>query len=266
MGQRVALNLLAFLPKGVLQTMSKRILVAEDDNSSLMLLKRMIDVESGFEVVTAGDGEAAWTLLMGGTSFDACILDVMMPLLDGLGLTKRIRSHPDLKGLPVILCTAQSDRSTVGQAAALSISAYIIKPYARDRVLKQLKAIGDGRAASASIEPFEHAAHRLGISGSQLTDALKGVVKETAAVAGALRDEAAETGAGPTPLEQISAVKNAASNFGAFSLARALAALEDTIRSGALPNGELFRDLAAESKRLVMALAAKRPGARPVAR
>ncbi len=239
--------------------MSKRILVAEDDNSSLMLLKRMIDVEGGFEVITASDGEAAWSILMGGTTFHACILDVMMPLVDGLELTRKIRAHPDMKGLPVILCTAQQDRTTVGQAAALSISAYIVKPYARDRVVKQLNGIGEERAASANIEPFEHAARRLGIPERLLTDSLKGMVKEAAALAGVLRDDGVGTAGGEAPLVRVTALKGTASNFGAFGMARALTGFEDTLRSGALPNGERMRTLAEESKRLVMALAANGP-------
>ena len=244
----------------LLKAMSKRILIAEDDRSSLMLLKIMVEADGGIEVVPAADGEEAWTALMGGSSFDACILDVMMPVTDGLELTKRIRAHPDMRRLPVILCTAQHDRSTVGQAAALSIS---VKPYARERVLKHVRRICEGHAASANIEPFEHAARRLGITERQLTGFLADVVKETTALAASLREGSAETD-GSSPLGRINAVKGAASNFGAFGMGRALTGLEEAFRSGGVPKGsDLVRDLAKESERLGMALAAAGPA--PVA-
>jgi two-component system chemotaxis response regulator CheY len=239
--------------------MSKRILIAEDDRSSLMLLKLMVEAEGGVEVVSAADGEEAWALLMGGGSFDACILDVMMPQMDGLELTKRIRSDPDMKKLPVILCTAQHDRSTVGQAAALSINDYIVKPYSRDRVLKQVRRISEGKAASANIEPFANAARRLGISDRQVTGLLADVVKDSIVLIAALKETSAETAAG-FHLVRIGAVKGAAINFGAFGMARALAALEVAFKAAGTGNaGECVKALEVESDRLASALAAANP-------
>jgi CheY-like chemotaxis protein len=250
-----------FAPIHVTETMSKRILIAEDDRSSLMLLKLMVEAEGGVEVVSATDGEEAWAQLMGGGSFDACILDVMMPNLDGLELTKRIRSNPDMKNLPVILCTAQHDRPTVGRAAALSINDYIVKPYARDRVLKQVRRISEGKAASANIEPFANAARRLGISERQVTGLLTDVVKDSISLIAALRDTSAEATAGSHQV-RIGAIKGAAINFGAFGMARALAGLEEAFRAGGVSHSpERVKALELESERLGNALAAAAPAA-----
>jgi CheY-like chemotaxis protein len=243
--------------------MSKRILIAEDDRSSLMLLKLMVEAEGGVEVVSAADGEEAWALLMGGGSFDACILDVMMPQMDGLELTKRIRSDPDMKKLPVILCTAQHDRSTVGQAAALSINDYIVKPYARDRVLKQVRRISEGKSASANIEPFSHAARRLGISERQLTGLLADVVKDSVVLTGALKDTSSEAPAS-SHLVRIGAIKGAAINFGAFGMARALVGLEEAFRGAGAGNAAgCVKILELEAERLGSALAAACPAPAP---
>ncbi len=239
-----------FGPIQTLGIVSKRILIAEDDRSSLMLLKLMLEGDGGFEVIAAADGEEAWAALMDGSRFDACILDVLMPKIDGLELTRRIRTHPDMKRLPVILCTAQNDRSTVGQAAALSISDYIIKPYARDRILKQVRSICEGRAATANIEPFDRAAVRLGISERQLTGFLADLVREAGELLAAVSVPAAEN-TGPSPLVRISAVKGAASNFGAYGLARALTGIEDAFRPGAAAASPArLRDLEVERQRL----------------
>jgi CheY-like chemotaxis protein len=245
---------------------AKRILIAEDDRSSLMLLKLMLEGDGGFEVIATADGEEAWTALMDGSRFDACILDVMMPKTDGLELTRRIRAHPDMKRLPVILCTAQNDRSTVGQAAALSISDYIIKPYARDRILKQVRNICEGRAATANLEPFGHASVRLGISERQLTGFLSDLANEASELLAAIATPAAES-TGPSPVVRISAVKGAASNFGAYGLARALAGIEDSFRPGSAPaSPERRRDLEVECQRLKSALPVVAPVAVPAAK
>jgi CheY-like chemotaxis protein len=239
--------------------MSKRILIAEDDRSSLMLLKLMVEAEGGVEVVSAADGEEAWAQLMGGGSFDACILDVMMPQMDGLELTKRIRSDPDMKKLPVILCTAQHDRSTVGQAAALSINDYIVKPYARERVLKQVRRISEGKSSSANIEPFPNAARRLGITERQITGLLADVVKDSAVLTAALKDTSAAVPAS-SHLVRIGAIKGAAINFGAFGMARALTGLEEAFRASGAPNAsDCVKALVVESERLGNALAAANP-------
>jgi CheY-like chemotaxis protein len=185
--------------------------------------------------------------------------------MDGLELTKRIRSDPDMKKLPVILCTAQHDRSTVGQAAALSINDYIVKPYARDRVLKQVRRISEGKSASANIEPFANAARRLGISERQITGLLADVLKDSIVLIAVLKDTSAEATAG-SHLVRIGAVKGAAINFGAFGMARALAGLEVAFKAAGTGNaGECVRALELESERLGHALKAVAPAAAPAA-
>ena len=67
-----------------------KILIAEDDELSRMLLRDILEKEPGYEVIEAADGQAAWKLLEDGLTPDLCILDVMMPFLDGIGLLKKI--------------------------------------------------------------------------------------------------------------------------------------------------------------------------------
>src|ERR1700710_2114182 len=121
--------------------MPTRILIAEDDPFSLKLLKIILDSAGEFEVVTAKDGAEAWSQLDGGLPFDLCIFDIMMPELDGLQLTNRLRADPRFREQRVGLCTALNDRHTIDLAAALAISYYIVKPYARELVLKQVRRI-----------------------------------------------------------------------------------------------------------------------------
>lgn len=125
-----------------------RVLVAEDDHPSLILLRIILKGTGEFEVVTATDGEKAWKLLDAGPRFDLCIFDIMMPELDGLQLAGRLRGDPRFHDQKIMLCTAVHDRSTVEQAAALAIRHFVVKPYAREQVLTKVRALcGEPRAA-----------------------------------------------------------------------------------------------------------------------
>jgi CheY-like chemotaxis protein len=118
------------------------ILVAEDDKVSRELLRRMLEAEQKHELALVTDGEEAWKLLSDpASSFDVCILDIQMPTLDGLELASRIRANERLARLPIILCTASNDRATVSRAAGLAVSGYIVKPFARNRVVEKLTQI-----------------------------------------------------------------------------------------------------------------------------
>jgi two-component system chemotaxis response regulator CheY len=230
--------------------MSKRVLIADDDPSSLAILQIMLESDGDFEIVSAQDGEEAWKLLEGGGVFDVCILDVMMPVLDGLALTKRMRAHPALRDQPVILCTSLHDRSTVDQAAALSVVNYIVKPFAREHVIKQVQRICDEHQAVTKLEPLARTAQRLGLRENQVAHFLANVIGDTTKLLAALSAEPTEPG-GASSLIRINAVKGAAVNLGAFGLYRSLAALEGLWDDGApAAITEALRDVERECERL----------------
>lgn len=70
--------------------MKKRILHADDDPIFSSVVKKIFD-QNSFEVYTACDGEHAW-MLFNEMSFDYCLLDIMMPRLNGIDLGQRIRN------------------------------------------------------------------------------------------------------------------------------------------------------------------------------
>ncbi len=119
----------------------RRVLVAEDDPPSLTLLKIILRGAGGFDVVTAVDGRQAWNLIDAGPAFDLCILDIMMPELDGLQLTGRLRADPRFHDQKVLLCTALNDRPTIERAAALGVTHYVVKPYVREHVMRKVRSL-----------------------------------------------------------------------------------------------------------------------------
>jgi two-component system, chemotaxis family, sensor kinase CheA len=101
------------------------ILVCDDALTTRFAMKSLLEI-AGYSVVTAGDGEEALGILER-TPCQLVVSDWQMPRLDGIGLTRRIRSHPKLSHLPVILCTSLD--SPEERAAGLEAGAdgYLVK-------------------------------------------------------------------------------------------------------------------------------------------
>ncbi len=107
-----------------------KILVADDEEACRNLLLDMFAAEPHVELTMARDGSEAWWFLTEPNQvYDVAVIDVKMPVVDGLKLIERIRASSALRHLPVILCTGVSDRDTVARAARMGIASYVVKPY-----------------------------------------------------------------------------------------------------------------------------------------
>ena len=77
-----------------------------DDEPHIVLAVSLKFSKAGFQVTSDNNGQSAWESILRDPP-QLVITDLQMPLLDGLGLIKNMRSHPDLKDIPVILLTAK---------------------------------------------------------------------------------------------------------------------------------------------------------------
>lgn len=113
------------------------ILVAEDDRQVREALERILRFE-GYGVVTVNDGAAALEAIDTHTP-DAIVLDVMMPLVDGLDVCRRLRARGDRT--PVLMLTARDE--VRDRVAGLDAGAddYLPKPFALDELLARLRAL-----------------------------------------------------------------------------------------------------------------------------
>jgi AmiR/NasT family two-component response regulator len=102
-----------------------KVLIADDDPIIRLDLKQMLE-NLDYEVVAeAGDGQAALDAARE-TKPDICILDVKMPVMDGIEAVKII-TEEDIA--PTILLTAYSDQELVGRAKEAGVFAYLVKPF-----------------------------------------------------------------------------------------------------------------------------------------
>lgn len=114
-----------------------QILFLEDEPVIREVLKEYMTI-SGYEVTTAENGEEAVRLLEQ-QKFDAAVLDIMVPGIDGFEVLRHIRSHtPDMA---VIMLTALDDEKTQVQAFNLYADDYIIKPVSPIILLKRMETV-----------------------------------------------------------------------------------------------------------------------------
>jgi CheY-like chemotaxis protein len=99
-----------------------------DDSRVIRGLVREFLAESKIDVVEAEDGSLALKLLEGLTQApSAAVIDMQMPVLDGLGLTRALRAHEKLKGLPIVLLSALDDADSQKAAMDAGANAYLVK-------------------------------------------------------------------------------------------------------------------------------------------
>lgn len=119
--------------------MKRRVLVVDDDRLTLEILATILDLEH-FEVTTAAGGAEALASLDDDLP-DLVVCDVMMPEVDGLEVTRRIRLRTDGQDLPIVLLTARdrpADR-TAGMAAGATV--YVTKPFSPLALIRTLSEL-----------------------------------------------------------------------------------------------------------------------------
>jgi len=124
-----------------------RILVV-DDNEANVDVARMRLESRGYEVITAADGEEALERVKSGAP-DLILLDIMMPKLDGIEVTRRLKADPTQPFIPIILLTAKADPGDVVAGLEAGGDDYLTKPFdhasliARVRSMLRIKTLHD---------------------------------------------------------------------------------------------------------------------------
>ena len=114
-----------------------RILLAEDDNNLGVLLRSYLTAKN-YETELFVNGNLALEAFSNG-SFGLCILDIMMPEMDGLTLAREIRlTNPDI---PVIFLTAKNQKEDIIEGFKSGADDYITKPFSMEELLYRIEAI-----------------------------------------------------------------------------------------------------------------------------
>jgi PAS domain S-box-containing protein len=234
-----------------------RLLLAEDSEASQLVAAAILR-KAGYEVDLVRDGESAVEAAAGG-SYDAILMDVRMPGLDGHAATRRIRALPGPAGrVRILALTASAMPADMERSRAAGMDAHLTKPVDRAGLLGAVAALlgaapARPRAAAPKAEPGP--AHpllvrdtleelRAAVGPGRLPDLIGVFAAETLARLHRLRD------APPLDLVEAEAhaLQSAAGTFGAAALREAATALE---RAAAGGDAAAVRDAVAALARLV---------------
>lgn len=114
-----------------------KILLAEDDSNLGMLLRSYLKAK-GYETELFVDGKTALQAFRKDV-FDICILDIMMPEMDGLTLAREI--HSSAVEMPVIFLTAKNQKEDIIDGFKTGADDYITKPFSMEELLYRIEAI-----------------------------------------------------------------------------------------------------------------------------
>ncbi len=116
-----------------------QILIVEDESNIVESLRFILE-QAGFEVEIVSDGKAALSRLRR-DRFDAVVLDLMLPGMNGFDVLKAMRADAELASLPVLVLTAKGQAQDRKTAEAIGANAFITKPFSNAEVVEQVRAL-----------------------------------------------------------------------------------------------------------------------------
>jgi len=117
----------------------EKIIVIEDDPDILEVISYNLSRE-GYSVITARDGEEGLKKIREQAP-SLVILDLMLPVLDGLEVCKRLKGDPFTKDIPIIMVTAKGEESDIVLGLGLGADDYVPKPFSVKELLARVSAV-----------------------------------------------------------------------------------------------------------------------------
>lgn len=114
-----------------------RILIADDEERIVTLVSDFLKA-SGYDTVTAADGQKALDIFNSDEKIDLAIIDIMMPVIDGWALTKEIRKTSDM---PIIMLSARSEEFDLLTGFESGADEYVTKPFSPAVLVKRVDAL-----------------------------------------------------------------------------------------------------------------------------
>ncbi|ADC68938.1 response regulator receiver protein [Methanocaldococcus sp. FS406-22] len=117
-----------------------KILVVEDEEDILNLIKIILDME-GHSTILTKDGEEGIKALEDNDDISLIILDIKMPNMNGWEFLEIIKNNDKWKDIPVIVLTAYTQVSDIEKAKEMGVESYIAKPFSREELIREINYI-----------------------------------------------------------------------------------------------------------------------------
>ena len=122
-----------------------RILYTEDNEDDVYMLKLRLELTDEFEVLVAEDGEKGCAMAASERP-DVILMDLEMPVIDGWEATRRLKSRPDTRDIPVIGLSAHALAGERENALAAGCEDFDTKPVEFDRLVEKIRRLVGARA------------------------------------------------------------------------------------------------------------------------
>ncbi len=119
--------------------MPKKILLVDDD-PKILLLQKTILTQSGFAVEMASNGLEALEKVKK-NSFDAIVLDILMPHMDGYETAKEIKKLESHKAIPIVMVTAAPEKEAMKESFASGVLVFMNKPFTAQKFLSVIQTV-----------------------------------------------------------------------------------------------------------------------------
>lgn len=117
-----------------------RVLCADDEADIRTILELSLGLDGSIEAEVMPSGEALLARVVE-ASWDAIILDAMMPGMDGYETCRRLKADPRTAGIPVVFLTAKTQREEVARALEAGAVASLVKPFDPLTIAQELRAV-----------------------------------------------------------------------------------------------------------------------------
>ena len=115
----------------------KKILIADDEERIVKLVSDFLNA-SGYDTVCAADGKEALDIFNKDGGIDLCLIDIMMPEVDGRKVTREIRKKSDI---PIIMLSARAEEFDLLEGFESGIDEYVTKPFSPAVLVKRVEAL-----------------------------------------------------------------------------------------------------------------------------
>ncbi|MDZ4851998.1 MAG: winged helix-turn-helix domain-containing protein [Pirellulaceae bacterium] len=153
---------------------NRKILVIEDDRALSEIICYNLQ-QHGFEVISAFDGQSGLSSALHRPP-EVVLLDVMLPVLDGIEVCRRLRSHPETNQCVILMLTAKAEEADQLLGFSVGADDYVVKPFSVKVLLERIKALrrrlitepGDQPAIAVQGIVIDRVRHHVTLQGEEL--------------------------------------------------------------------------------------------------
>lgn len=124
-----------------------KILIVDDEPDLVQTLQDRLEM-NGYGIVTAGNGREGLERAVKEKP-DIILLDVIMPIMDGLQMLEALRKHPESKHCAVIMLTARSQQQDIVRAKTCGVEDYVVKPFDLSELIEKIENVLEHHAVAA---------------------------------------------------------------------------------------------------------------------